>query len=464
MYKNFSSICLIAALLTVSNFSNAQYVFEPLHLQNGGGMNEHNITVIDTFIYSVTGNQTTELEPWIIDGTIAGSKMIKDINPGAASSIHFTNDQKFISSGGKVYFGADDGTHGYELWVTDGTTNGTHLVRDIYPGAWPSAPKNPADANGKLYFSADDGTNGRELWVTDGTANGTQMVKDINPGSGSSSPEKFIAYQNKVYFVNGIELWVTDGTTNGTQIVKNFSSYIDKLILFNNKLYIFSNGIWESNGTANGTQSVSNIDLRGDEVVVFSGKMYFSGRDTITIGNELYTSDGTTNGTYIIKDIYTQTRRSSDPEQLTVVGNQLFFEADDGIHGEELWVTDGTTAGTKLVKDIAPGPSMGSRSECYTAYGNKLFFQATDSIGVGKGDRLWESDGTTNGTKKIINPQNGDTYYVEQDRVPFAVCNNSLYYLRKIVYTLEDDRHNTKQSTYKYIHYRVNRKRNHYCA
>ena len=39
-----------------------------------------------------------------------------------------------------------------------------------------------------LYFTADDGTNGEELWKSDGTASGTVMVKDINSGSGSSSP------------------------------------------------------------------------------------------------------------------------------------------------------------------------------------------------------------------------------------------------------------------------------------
>ncbi|MDA9176184.1 hypothetical protein N9O95_03760 [Alphaproteobacteria bacterium] len=72
------------------------------------------------------------------------------------------------------------------------------------------------EANGKLYFSADDGINGEELWVTDGTSSGTVMLEDINVGSGSSTPIyglDMAELNGKVYFganddINGVELWV----------------------------------------------------------------------------------------------------------------------------------------------------------------------------------------------------------------------------------------------------------------
>ena len=82
--------------------------------------------------------------------------------------------------GKRLYFSADDGEHGYELWVTDGTRKGTKLLRDIREGG--SSNARVFTRFGKrLYFAADDGVHDFELWVTDGTKKGTKLFADINP-------------------------------------------------------------------------------------------------------------------------------------------------------------------------------------------------------------------------------------------------------------------------------------------
>ncbi|HNR86368.1 MAG TPA: T9SS type A sorting domain-containing protein, partial [Taishania sp.] len=157
---------------------------------------------------------------------------------------------------GKLYFRADDGTNGFELWVTDGTTAGTQLFKDIFTTG-NSFPYIFTEYNGKLYFVADDGTNGRELWVTDGTSAGTQLVKDIN-STGNSSADVFTVYNGKLYFrandgTNGLEFWVTNGTANGThKIAPDISPNYDplattyELVTFNNSLYFNAN--YDSSG------------------------------------------------------------------------------------------------------------------------------------------------------------------------------------------------------------------------
>ena len=99
-------------------------------------------------------------ELWISDGTTAGTKLVKDINPGTKSS----GFRYSIFYNGKLYFNANNGTDGDELWESDGTTDGTKLVKDIFSGANNSNPSNFVIYNNKIYFHANDGINGRELW------------------------------------------------------------------------------------------------------------------------------------------------------------------------------------------------------------------------------------------------------------------------------------------------------------
>lgn len=203
--------------------------------------------------------------------------------------------------------------------------------------------------DGKLYFQGDNGTDGDELWVSDGTTAGTKMIKDINTAAAANSdPESFTIMNNKLYFVadagTGAQLWVTDGTTDGTVMV---------------------------------AETVAAGDGKLDNLLAYNNKLYFSATDE-TNGIELWVFDGTTAS--MVKDI--NAGGDSKPAGLIVVGNYLFFTANNGT-ATTLWVSDGTTENTIEVASVfetSVNPTDVSPTE-YVVDGTKLYFTGDDAQG-----------------------------------------------------------------------------------
>jgi len=100
------------------------------------------------------------VELWSSDGTVAGTRVVRNINPDGGS-----HPAALAVLGDRLYFSAFDPAHGFEPWSTDGTAGGTHLVQDIVPGPRSSAPDWLTAVGDRLYFTADDGVTGRELWT-----------------------------------------------------------------------------------------------------------------------------------------------------------------------------------------------------------------------------------------------------------------------------------------------------------
>jgi ELWxxDGT repeat protein len=143
------------------------------------------------------------------DGTPLGTFPLA---PTAATSAVGLPPAYLTAAAGRLFFAADDGVHGLELWTSDGTAAGTRLVRDIAPGPASSNPDGLAAAGGLLYFSADDGVHGAELWRSDGTEAGTRLAQDIAPEADSSFPQLLTAAGGRLWLsaddgATGRELW-----------------------------------------------------------------------------------------------------------------------------------------------------------------------------------------------------------------------------------------------------------------
>jgi len=203
-----------------------------------------------------------------------------------------------------------------------------------------------------------------------------------------------------------------------------------ELGVYNNILYFrATNGtngseLWRSDGTEVGTYMVKDIYTGASNSVasnftVYNNILYFRATNG-TNGYELWRSDGTTAGTYIVKDIGAGTT-DSNPNYLTVSNNIFYFKATYETSGTELWRSDGTDAGTYMVKNINPGSASPLFSR-FQNYNNILYFGATDGT---NGSELWRSDGTDAGTYMVKDIQAGS---VSSYPVNLTVYNNILYF------------------------------------
>ena len=325
-----------------------------------------------------------------------------------------------------AYFCADDGVHGEELWATDGTPEGTYMVKDIYEGISTSNILWLTRFNDKVIFSATgDSQDGQEIWISDGTADGTYMVANVNEW-GDSEPRGLCQLNENqfVFFAKDDDastvgtngqwwLYVSDGTAEGTTLVKEVNS------MFPGR---------------------EPIDNRTGDVVRVGRKVFFIADvanvndDEVTYGDEVWVTDGTPEGTKMIKDINTEkdpaglegsTRGAAIAHFLNFYNKKLFFKAWSWSSGNEPWAYDLETGEAYEIFNtndtfnpdntdeagVPMGNGGGVTKTGYPAFGHVFFRSFTPSTG----DEL----GMTNcekGNYKIfdistnINVNNGNTW------------------------------------------------------
>ena len=386
----------------------------------------------------------------------------------------------FAEMGGILYFAGDDGIHGWELWRSDGTIDGTYMVKDLREeectsGTDPETGESTVTCenggslevkcwggifgchypeivagNEKLFLTGFDGEPGTEscacLIVSDGTAAGTYQIDQWDNWGASYGGE------------NG---W-REGWAGASQlIVIPSNGFIPDRVIYSN-MEVFGGQedrshppwgeeLWISDGTRQGTIMIVNL-VPEDETWVYEGTEYCCGdfqgsapRDLIMKGNTLWFTAETDNygrelyryglsalsgGLFLIKDI-NEGVEGSNPMYLTSGSNGAYLSADNGSTGQELFFSQGDAFSTRLVKDIWPGEGNSSEPKNLIKFGQKLIFTADDGQ---NGRELWITDSTESGT-----------YMIKDIFTNGSSSPNELTMMDDILYFMADDGQNGRE-------------------
>jgi ELWxxDGT repeat protein len=302
-------------------------------------------------------------------GTLArGTQQLTNLQEGAAGSA----PQTLVELGNKAVFFADDGVHGTELWVTDGTANGTMLLKDIAPGpnsAFPAYTRELVVMGGRAYFAATSGDLDHALWSTDGTTEGTGLVHQFTVNFDDCPPSEFAAVGSRIFFTaddvdTGCELWTSDGTTAGTRLVKD---------------------VVPGGGGS-----------RPREMTAAGGRVVFAA-DDVNGEAEVWSSDGTAIGTSRLANLNPTPGESSYPYGFVSFGSgtKAAFMAFDG-SGTAVFVSDGTSGGTQSVSDVGFGAMELVATE------SAVYFTGTNACSADPSDQCSFVQTSTGGASTII--------------------------------------------------------------
>jgi ELWxxDGT repeat protein len=329
--------------------------------------------------------------------------------------------------GSSTYFSADTtpGAIGAALFATDGTTDGTIRVKDIAGAGVLAnlstsllayvAPPLFFNAGAKAYFTPVESTTGEEVWVTDGTAAGTHIVKDLYPGQGGDSLMLGVVGTDLIFFESTSEtnrqIFKTDGTAAGTVQLSNFPPFIVNVsdgylyardpVTINGKVYVGldSKDLWVTDGTSAGTRKLGNVpspwNIEPTSLTAFGNSLLFIGFDP-SHGTVLYGVDTATD----IPQVLANAQFNGGGEKTIAVmgGYALFVGA-----GSQLWKTDGTAGGTVAITNFSMpdngAPPLGFQDTVITRVGSRAVF-----LGAGSQNDLylWGTDGTAAGTVQLI--------------------------------------------------------------
>lgn len=420
------------------------------------------------------------LQPWITDGTPAGTRRIAELAgaggssnpadftalgdhllftasdgaersvwslgsggglaplPGTGVPLSQPGPSQVTAAGGLAYFVVDRGAQTPELWRTDGTPAGTLLL-----AAFPDKTLGDLrDLNGTLVFLVTS-TNGEQpvysLWRSNGTPAGT--VRGVDLPADTVGIDPVTALGANLYLLlhqeDGAQILRSDGTAAGTRAI--FTPACDCLtpsrIFFQaggRDLFVAATSdglaLFQTDGTPEGTARIFPAPGKlwptsdPEFFFAFQGDLYFTGPASSVVGTlflglwKLHIGSEP----LLLRAFDYPSNGPVDPGYAPL-GNRLFFRAADAAHGLELWRTDGTVPGTLLVRDLSPGPASGDPQGLVGANG-RLWFSALDPV---HGRELWMSDGTRKGTRLVEDLAPGPLSSAPEELTP---VNGRLYF------------------------------------
>lgn len=410
---------ILTWMFAISSFGNATATGAPAVVKDVNPQADYfsrsveELTVLGKTAVFAARSDDEGTELWSSDGTPQGTALLKAISPGPGSS----SPHNLIEMGGKIYFSASDGMEGEGLWRSDGTAAGTMLFARFQEAGSPSGVEPVAAAAGRLWFNTHFATT-RSLRCTDGTPSGTVVLNpDAPSGRRFRDPQGFVVSGDTLYFAaNDSELWRSDGSVEGTVrlaqaiVPTGTQPRIEEVEVVGSRIYFTVSNrerfhwLWRCEGDPGTAEMIPRDSVTSSWKKLDNLR---AARGKLFFQGDEGRIDRLAlwcgDGTLVGSENLGRVSLGANSSQLLAMGDLVYFTTIQALTGGELWRSDGTPAGTGLVKDIAKGSSSSDPAR-FCAAGRWLYFAATDPQ---KGRELWRTDGTTRGTRRVTESRNG---------------------------------------------------------
>ena len=347
--------------------------------KNAGDSFPTQFTVLNDKLFFVADDGINGAELWVTEGDSANPPILLNINEVVNGDRNGSSYPLYLTTANdKLYFKANDGIHGYEFWESDGTVAGTKMVKNIAPNEHHSNIHHiVSTSNGLLFFKAtDETTSNPQLWKSTGTLYSTSKIKDMGV---DSSLNNLTIVGNRLYFTSdsyaegenptGVELWRSDGSSDSTSRVADLypgatGSSPRELISFNRHLYFIAQQtndnndemtLWRTDGDNEPITLVVHINSPSRLTVVGDSLFYLSNGGANSV--KLWRLNAGSSSPSLVKDF--NISNDGYPSDFEAVNNTLYLTThfDNPLAVDHLWIVDEITENSQSITDIKMGCS-----------------------------------------------------------------------------------------------------------